>query len=186
MCAKFIDKSSCASKDYIREKSGYCVGNWKLLLCGQFEDAMSTYWKAREKANWSECGLANDALALVELANAVQATALLAAETRHSQDKADSADQLLEQAVADAERLSYISSHDHNALVNITIESDIDVFMKTLFGLKPDLNVVKGVLEKSRGRPDAARDAWREALSGTPPLSQSWKARVNDWIKETR
>ena len=173
-------------------------GSWRMLLCGNFADAR----RAALKATWAErqgrCAAKRTNVDLTNQYNAILSGAYQAAELR-ADGALDAATELLDKVAEEVRQALFLDSFTGYSSLEIVIDDDIAIYMARLHGPRPELSVVKGMLERGRGDIDAAIADFRQAmqLSGVGPedsiavelnqslgLSVEWLLRLNEWIDE--
>ena len=173
-------------------------GSWRMLLCGQFADAR----RAALKATWAErqgrCAAKRTNVDLTNQYNAILAGAYQAAELREAGAR-DEASELFDKVAEEVRQALFLDSFTGFSSLEIVIDDDIAIYMSRLHGPRPELSVVKGMLERGRGDIDAAIADFRQAmrLSGVGPeetiaigmdqsqgLSVEWLLQLNEWIDE--
>ena len=130
--------------------------------------------------------------------NAILSGAYQAAELR-ADGALDAATELLDKVAEEVRQALFLDSFTGYSSLEIVIDDDIAIYMARLHGPRPELSVVKGMLERGRGDIDAAIADFRQAmqLSGVGPedsiavelnqslgLSVEWLLRLNEWIDE--
>ena len=75
----------------------------------------------------------------------------------------------------------YLDSFTGLGHINIVLDEDIEIYMKHLHGMTPELEVVKGLLEEARGNTDVAVGAWRAALD-SDELHERWVITLQAWV----
>ena len=173
-------------------------GSWRMLLCGNFADAR----RAALKATWAErqgrCAAKRTNVDLTNQYNGILAGAYQAAELRE-QGARDAATELLDKVAEEVRQALFLDSFTGYSSLEIVIDDDIAIYMARLHGPRPELSLVKGMLERGRGDIDAAIADFRQAmqLSGVGPedavaigmeqsqgLSVKWLLQLNEWIDE--
>lgn len=173
-------------------------GSWRMLLCGDFADAR----RAALKATWAErqgqCATKRTNVDLTNQYNAILAGAYQAAQLREAGAR-DAAAELLDKVAEEVRQALFLDGFTGYSSLEIVIDDDIAIYMTRLHGARPELSVVKGMLERGRGDIDAAIADFQMALSlsGVGPddaiaigmdqsqgLNVEWLLQLNEWVDE--
>ena len=163
------------------ESTGVRFASWTLLLCGQFADSR----RSARKMGWDRmarsCGFYRETSNVTDFYNAILSGSYLASEQRQSGELLRSAF-TLEEIVAEIRQVLYLDSFTGLGHINIVLDEDIELYMKHLHGITPELRVVQGLLEEARGNTRLAVDAWKAALESEDALHERWIITLQAWV----
>ena len=160
--------------------TGVRFSSWTLLLCGQFADSRRSARKQGWFTQSRRCGFYRESSNVTDFYNAILSGSYLATEQRKSGELLRSAF-TLEEIVAEIRQVLYLDSFTGLGHINIVLDEDIEIYMKHLHGMTPELEVVKGLLEEARGNTDVAVGAWRAALD-SDELHERWVITLQAWV----